>query len=143
MELLAVWPPAQLQQMLVAFWTITLAEDEWCFRLKDRSLYAFRHAAERLDRIAIARAAARCQPVEDPAWDAVVQHVADRINRHSFYSWFGNLRLMEDRDGVFVVEAPDDQVVAWIRKHYSDVLDEAVEHVRPGASVTFRARVSA
>jgi len=125
--------------MLVALWTVTLEEDVWCFE-SDRSLFALRHAADRLDRIVVARARAREAVVSQPGetvWDVVVRQLKGRIHRDGFQTWFRPLRLVEDRGDVLLIEAPNEQVVQWIQQHYHDVLQEAVEEVRAGAGVTF------
>lgn len=138
-ELLSHRSAERLQAMLVALWTVTLEEDVWCFE-SDRSLFALRHAADRLDRIVVARARAREAVVSQPGetvWDVVVRQLKGRIHRDGFQTWFRPLRLVEDRGDVLLIEAPNEQVVQWIQQHYHDVLQEAVEEVRAGAGVTF------
>lgn len=136
-------PVDRLQAMALVLWTITEREDQFIFD-SDRSLKMLRHAGDRLDRYAVARArtAAVSESVADTVWDDVSKSLKNKINRHSFYTWFGHVRFVEDRGGALVLEAPNDLTVQWIQRHFADVLQEALNEVRPGLGVIFRAAAS-
>jgi hypothetical protein len=126
---------ARLRAMFVVMWTVTPQEDEWLASRKVRGLALMRHAADRFDRISREResgAAARS------VWDDVLDRAEAKVTRSDLYTWLRPLRLVEDRGDVLVVEAAP-MHVSWVEKYLDAPLRAAVEDVRPGTRIEYRA----
>jgi chromosomal replication initiator protein len=67
-------------------------------------------------------------------WDAVLGRIETKVNRHSYLSWFQHTSLLRDDGGVIAVRVPDPMAVEWISRHYTGVIEEALQEVgRQGA----------
>jgi chromosomal replication initiator protein len=71
-------------------------------------------------------------------WDHVLARIETKVNRHSFYTWFKPTTFVADLDGTIRVRVPNALFRDWLTKHYTAVIDEALDEVqRPGAPVAF------
>jgi len=71
-------------------------------------------------------------------WDHVLARIETKVNRHSFYTWFKPTAFVADHDGTIRVRVPNALFRDWLTKHYSAVIDEALDEVqRRGAPVAF------
>jgi chromosomal replication initiator protein len=67
-------------------------------------------------------------------WDAVLGRIETKVNRHSYLSWFQQTSLLRDDGGSIAVRVPDPMAVEWISRHYTGVIEEALQEVgRQGA----------
>jgi chromosomal replication initiator protein len=72
-------------------------------------------------------------------WDDVLARVETKVNRYSYYQWFQQTSLLEDRGRTLVIRVADPMVVDWLTKHYAVIIDEALTEVgRPGTQLDFR-----
>ena len=62
-------------------------------------------------------------------WDAVLARIETKVNRHSFYTWFKPTSFVAERQGSLHVRVPNALFRDWLTKHYSAVLDEALQEV--------------
>ncbi len=71
-------------------------------------------------------------------WEQVLSRIENKVNRHSFYTWFKPTLFVADRDGMVRVRVPNALFRDWLTKHYSMVIDEALAEVeRPNTSISF------
>src|SRR4029450_10594083 len=71
-------------------------------------------------------------------WDQVLLRIENKVNRHTFYTWFKPTTLVADDGAIVRVRVPNGLFKDWLTKHYSAVLDEALNEIeRKGTSVTF------
>ncbi len=77
-------------------------------------------------------------------WDQVLTRIESKVNRHSFYTWFKPTTLVADAGHAITVRVPNILFKDWLTKHYSLVLNEALNEVRrPGVSLLFVAEGTA
>ncbi len=71
-------------------------------------------------------------------WTEIIARIHDKVNRHSFETWFQRTRLLS-RDGASVtISVPNDETKAWLLSHYAVILQEALAEIgRPDLTVTF------
>src|SRR5262245_272329 len=71
-------------------------------------------------------------------WDQVLLRIETKVNRHTFYTWFKPTSLLTDDGPTIRVRVPNALFKDWLTKHYSAVLEEALDEVRrPGTAVSF------
>jgi chromosomal replication initiator protein len=71
-------------------------------------------------------------------WDKVLARIETKVNRYSYFTWFKNTSLLDDRGDALTIRVTDPMVVDWLTKHYGGVLEEALLEVgRAGVRVTF------
>ena len=71
-------------------------------------------------------------------WDQILSRVENKVNRHSFYTWFKPTAFVADGGSAITVRVPNSLFKDWLTKHYSVVLSEALAEVRrPGTSLVF------
>jgi chromosomal replication initiator protein len=71
-------------------------------------------------------------------WDQVLARIETKVNRHSFYTWFKPTSYLDDREGGVHVRVPNALFRDWLTKHYSAVIEEALEEIgRPGTPIAF------
>src|SRR5688572_11497190 len=71
-------------------------------------------------------------------WDQVLSRIETKVNRHSFYTWFKPTSFVSDDGSTVRVRVPNGLFRDWLTKHYSAVLDEALNEVeRNGTAVSF------
>jgi len=127
-EQLTVRDADRIKAMWRALWTITPSEDGWCFD-SDRSLFALRHAADRLDRICRTREAT-AQPELTLAWVQILDLVRASCDEASFERWIAALAPMYERDTMLFVRAPTARHRDELPKELEDRLRWAVRQVR-------------
>lgn len=78
----------------------------------------------------------------DAVWRQILARIETKVNRHTFYTWFRPLVMVTDHPTATgrVIEVtkngPDGQLfVDWVTKHYTAVVQAAVDEVRPGSRV--------
>jgi chromosomal replication initiator protein len=71
-------------------------------------------------------------------WQAVLQRIETKINRHSFETWFATTQLISDDGSTIRVRVADPLAVDWLGRHYGAVLEDAVAAVgRSGVTLVF------
>jgi len=71
-------------------------------------------------------------------WEEILGRVQAKVNRHSFYTWFKPTALVSDDGPTVTVHVPNSLFKDWITKHYSGVINEALQEVnRQGVVVRF------
>jgi chromosomal replication initiator protein len=71
-------------------------------------------------------------------WDEVLARIENKINRHSFSTWFRPTAFVGDDGQTVTVRVPTPLFRDWLTKHYSLVIGEALQEVeRAGAAVSF------
>lgn len=71
-------------------------------------------------------------------WDEVLARIENKINRHSFSTWFRPTAFIGDDGSTVTVRVPTPLFRDWLTKHYSVVIGEAMNEAdRGGAAVTF------
>ena len=74
-------------------------------------------------------------------WDDVLARVENKINRHSYNTWFRPTSYLADQGTSITVRVPNLLFRDWLTKHYSTVLQEALAELdRSNAVVTFVAQ---
>jgi DnaA N-terminal domain len=74
----------------------------------------------------------------DAVWQQILERLETKVNRHTFCTWFRPLVMVTDTGEVIEVTKPGVDgglFMAWIQKHYDEVLQAAVAEVRSGARV--------
>ena len=72
-------------------------------------------------------------------WDDVLARVETKVNRYSYYQWFQNTSLLEDRGRSLLIRVADPMVVDWLTKHYAVIIEEALADVgRAGTTLQFQ-----
>ena len=76
--------------------------------------------------------------MEASIWDQILSRVETKVNRHSFYTWFRPTAFVADGGSSITVRVPNPLFKAWLTKHYSVILSEALAEVRrSGAALVF------
>ena len=71
-------------------------------------------------------------------WDDVLSRVEEKVNRHSFATWFRPTSYVLLDEGTLVVQVPSPQFKDWLQKNYLGVVAEALKEVgREGVQVIF------
>lgn len=71
-------------------------------------------------------------------WDEVLRRVEDKVNPHSFATWFRPTSALAEDGSRLVVNVPSAQFKDWISKNYQVVIGEALAELgRPEVEVTF------
>jgi chromosomal replication initiator protein len=71
-------------------------------------------------------------------WDQILARVEEKLNRHSFATWFRPTSFVELRGSVLVVRVPTPELKEWLSKNYMSVIAEAlVELGQPDVTVSF------
>jgi chromosomal replication initiator protein len=65
-------------------------------------------------------------------WDDVLGRVENKVNRHSYDTWFRPTVLLNDRGTTLQVQVPNALFKDWLTKHYSIVLAEALQEAGRG-----------
>jgi hypothetical protein len=136
---------AHLQAMTRHLWAVTsdgvVNSNRWWIaeRVRVRNVFVLHRKADFLDREVCQTAAPSSsgRPY-DEAWRAIRDRIEAKLPRHEFYKWFLPLVMVTDTGRVIEVtkRGPDGALfVSWIRKHYADLVQAAVDEVRPGSRV--------
>jgi chromosomal replication initiator protein len=59
-------------------------------------------------------------------WDQVLTRIENKVNRHSFYTWFKPTTFVADRSGELLVRVPNAVFRDWLGKHYAGIIAEAL-----------------
>src|SRR6185295_9284829 len=86
------------------------------------------------ERARLAAVAAREAPAD--VWSSILDRIKVKVTGHEVRTWFVQATLLRDDGAVITIAAPKVHV-QWIQTHHADVVREAIEEVRPGATVTF------
>jgi chromosomal replication initiator protein len=71
-------------------------------------------------------------------WDQVLGRIETKVNQHTFSTWFRPTSFLADTGSLLRVRVPNALFSAWLPKHYSTVLEEALAEVdRRGCEVSF------
>jgi chromosomal replication initiator protein len=71
-------------------------------------------------------------------WEEILSRIETKVNRHSFYTWFRPTTFVTDDRTSVTVRVPNGLFKAWLTKHYSSVINEAMSEVkRPNLTVHF------
>lgn len=71
-------------------------------------------------------------------WEQVLSRIEAKVNRHSFYTWFRPTTFVEEDRAQLTVRVPSPLFKDWLTKHYSGVINEAMNDVkRPNLVVNF------
>jgi chromosomal replication initiator protein len=71
-------------------------------------------------------------------WDQVLGRIETKVNQHTFSTWFRPTSFLADTGTRLRVRVPNALFSAWLPKHYSTVLEEALAEVdRRGCEVSF------
>ena len=65
-------------------------------------------------------------------WDEILARVETKVNRHSFYTWFKPTSFVSESGGALTVRVPSLLFRDWLTKHYSGIISEALDEVKPG-----------
>ena len=65
-------------------------------------------------------------------WDDVLARVENKVNRHSFATWFRPTRFRALDGKRLVVLVPSPQFREWLDKNYLGVIDEALAELDHG-----------
>jgi len=139
--LLDQYPFDLLQAMAVLLWTTTTdgirGSHRWWIaeRCPDRGLFALRHKATYLAREVSLRTQEAAAAGD--VWGQVLDRLAEKLDRHTFHTWFAHSSLLDDAGDVIEVAVPSALHGEWIQKHHHDVVAEALREVRAGARVAF------
>jgi len=71
-------------------------------------------------------------------WDLVLGRIETKVNQHTFSTWFKPTSFLADTGNLLRIRVPNALFTAWLPKHYSTVLEEALAEVdRRGCEVSF------
>jgi len=72
--------------------------------------------------------------MNEPIWQAVLQRIETKVNRHSYDTWFAKTAQIADNGATIRVQVADPLAVDWLTRHYMAVLDEALAEVGRGTA---------
>ena len=71
-------------------------------------------------------------------WEEILARIETKVNRHSFYTWFRPTSFIEEDRQSITVRVPNPVFKAWLTKHYSAVINEAMIEVgRPNLIINY------
>jgi len=71
-------------------------------------------------------------------WQRVLGKIEDKINTHSFQTWFAPTRLLDESAMGLTVRVPNTWFAEWLRTNYLALIDDALRELeRPGVRVEF------
>jgi chromosomal replication initiator protein len=71
-------------------------------------------------------------------WDHVLSRIEMKVGPHSYNTWFKPTRFLSERDGRVDVQVPNPWFANWLRSHYAQAIDDALQEMeRPAVSVRF------
>ncbi|HSL22626.1 MAG TPA: chromosomal replication initiator protein DnaA [Vicinamibacterales bacterium] len=62
-------------------------------------------------------------------WEQVLTCIENKVNRHSFLTWFKPTAFLADGEATITVGVPNPLFRDWLPKHYAAVIDEALAEV--------------
>ena len=76
-------------------------------------------------------------------WDQVLTRIENKVNRHSFYTWFKPTTFVADRGGELLVRVPNAVFRDWLGKHYAGIIAEALDELGEARIVQFVTEIAA
>ena len=76
-------------------------------------------------------------------WDQVLTRIENKVNRHSFYTWFKPTTFVADRGGELLVRVPNAVFRDWLGKHYAGIIAEALDELGEARVVQFVTEIAA
>jgi chromosomal replication initiator protein len=71
-------------------------------------------------------------------WEEILARIETKVNRHSFYTWFRPTSFIDEDRLSVTVRVPNPVFKAWLTKHYSGVISEAMSEVhRPNLMINY------
>jgi len=71
-------------------------------------------------------------------WEQILARIETKVNRHSFYTWFRPTSFITEDSLSVTVRVPNGLFKDWLTKHYSGVLNEAMNEVRrPNLTINY------
>ena len=75
-------------------------------------------------------------------WEQVLHRIETKIPAHSFTTWFGPTRFLDEDAASLKVRVPNDWFAEWLKTNYLDVIHDALREVdRPGLTIDFETEV--
>lgn len=65
-------------------------------------------------------------------WDRILARLEQKLNRHSFATWFRPTTFVVQHGQTLLVHVPNPQFKDWLTKNYSGVVDEAIVELECG-----------
>jgi len=62
-------------------------------------------------------------------WDAVLERVENKLNKHSFATWFRPTSLLQEDSSLLRVRVPSAEFKEWLEKHYAGYVSEALSEL--------------
>jgi chromosomal replication initiator protein len=71
-------------------------------------------------------------------WDQVLGRIENKVNKHIFYTWFKPTSYVAHDEVQVTVRVPDASYQEWLTRHYTDVIEEALQELnRKSSAVAF------
>jgi len=64
---------------------------------------------------------------ENAIWDDILEFVKDKIPDVEFRTWFKQVRPLGIDNGIFMIGVPHSFARDWLKSHYADVLEQALQ----------------
>jgi chromosomal replication initiator protein len=76
-------------------------------------------------------------------WALLLDRIRDKINEHSFRSWFAPTELIHENETRLLVRVPNGWFAEWLQTTYHSLLEEAKRDLgRPALSIEFQSRLA-
>jgi chromosomal replication initiator protein len=76
-------------------------------------------------------------------WDEILARIENKVNRHSFYTWFKPTSFVAVDSQALTVRVPNPLFKDWLEKHYTGVIAEALNELkRPSLALNLVAESS-
>ena len=62
-------------------------------------------------------------------WDTVLERVENKLNKHSFATWFRPTSLLQEDSSLLRVRVPSAEFKEWLEKHYAGYVSEALDEL--------------
>jgi len=62
-------------------------------------------------------------------WDAILERVENKLNKHSFATWFRPTSLLQEDSSLLRVRVPSAEFKEWLEKHYAGYVSEALSEL--------------
>ncbi len=59
-------------------------------------------------------------------WENILNQIKGAINPESYTTWFSDSRGVELKEGLLMVEMPNNFYIDWIEEHYSNIIEQAI-----------------
>jgi len=65
-------------------------------------------------------------------WEQLLEKIEQKVNRHSFNTWFRPTRLLFHAGNTLAIEVPNVHFRDWLTRHYSGVIHESLNDLHRG-----------